>query len=196
MSLFEERDHARDVRVGLRERDTRLQPGQRLEVEHHEAHAFELHREQQVRIDAQEPERGGQHADDLADRTVDVDRCTEDIRGAAELALPVAVGQDHPQRAARGVVLLAEEAANCRLHAQKRQCRVRDGQHLGALRLAAPGDRHLVGLPSADVLEYPLVVAVCEVRRGALVHHRQVDCPAAVIHADQPLGLVEGQRLQ
>ena len=50
--------------------------------------------------------------------------------------------------------------------------------------------------PGADVLEHTLVVAVGEVRRGALIHHLQVDALAAVIQADQPLGLGEGQRLQ
>ena len=104
VALFEERDHARHVGVRLRQRDARLQPGHGLKVEHHVVHAFELHRQQHVRIGAQEPERGGQHADDLAGCAIDVERFAEDIRGAAKLALPVAVGQDHAQRAARRIV--------------------------------------------------------------------------------------------
>jgi hypothetical protein len=43
-----------------------------------------------------------------------------DVRGPAESALPVAIGQDGPKRAARRIVLFAEEPAKQGLDPQQR----------------------------------------------------------------------------
>ena len=58
--------------------------------------------------------------------------------GAAESALPVAVGQDHPPRRAGRIVLVAEGATENRLHAQQWQCRRTDEQSLHTLRDRRP----------------------------------------------------------
>ena len=126
VAFLEKRDHPRDVGVRLRQRDAGLQPRHGLEVEHHEiARRSSCIGSTSVRIGAQEPEGRGQHADDLARLAIDLSGLSDDVLGAAEPALPVAVGQDHPQRAARRVVLLAEQAATSRLHPQQRQRGVR-----------------------------------------------------------------------
>ncbi len=64
------------------------------------------------------------------------------------------------------------------------------------LRLPTPGDRNLRAIPRPDVFEHPLVVAIGEIRRGTLIHDGEVQARPAVIQADEPLRLVEGQRLQ
>ena len=98
-------------------------------------------------VGAQELERRGQHADDLGRRAVDLERLADDVLGAAEPALPVAVGQDHPQRlpGVSSSALKSRPTTGCTR--KQRQRAVADRQRLDTLRIAASGDRDLVRTP-------------------------------------------------
>ena len=49
-----------------------------------------------------------------AGRAIDHERLADDVLGAAEAALPIAIGQDHAQRTARRIVFGAEDPAERR----------------------------------------------------------------------------------
>ena len=91
---------ARDVGVGLLDRDARLQPRDALIAEVADEHlgAIEPERQHERRVVAQEAEALGQHADDLARRAVDHQRLADGVGIAVEHALPVLVAQDHRRR--------------------------------------------------------------------------------------------------
>ena len=78
-------------------------------------------RQQDVGTSAQELERGRQHADHFARPAIDHERLADDVLGATEPALPVAMRQNHPQRIAWRIVFGAEDPADDGLDAQQRQ---------------------------------------------------------------------------
>ena len=123
-------------------------------------------------------------------------RLADHVLGATEAALPVAVGQDHPQRAAWRGVFCVDQAAEMGLHPQERQGRVGHGQCLDLLRIPPSRDRHLIGVPGADRLECLLVVAIGEIRGRTLVHGLQVRSGPAMEQAHQSLWIMKGQWLQ
>ena len=164
----EQRDHPRHIGVGLGQRDVRLQPRERLEPEADAARraGVQRHGQHDFGTGAQERERRGKHTDDFARPAIDRERLANDVLGATEPALPVAVRQHHSQRVSRRVVFGAEDPADHRLHPQEGQCGGAHLQCLDAFRIAAARDRHLGGIPRADGLERLLVLAIGEIGGG------------------------------
>ena len=113
----EKRDHARHIGVGLGQRDARLQPGERLKPEADSAGRVDVqrHRQHDVGTGAQKLERRGQHADHFARPAIDHERLADDVLGTTEPALPIAIGQNHPQRIARRIVFGTEEPTDRRV---------------------------------------------------------------------------------
>ena len=110
---------------------------------------------------------------------VDDQRLTDDVPCGAERALPVAVSQDHAVRRARNVVLLANESAEFGANSEQREHPIRDPQRLYLFRLAVSNDGHVPGVPQADILEDPGIVAVGEVGGGDSAGVRAVPNPGA-----------------
>jgi hypothetical protein len=119
-ALEDQRQHPRDVGVGLVDRRTRLEAGDSLvaEVADEDLRAIELEGQDDLRRAVEELEAGGQHADDLTRCSVDHERPAEDSGIGAELPLPVPVRQDYPSGTSRGIVFLREATAEDRLHAE------------------------------------------------------------------------------
>ena len=188
----------RHVGGRLIERGARLQPRDAGEAEVAEVSlgAIELERKDQRRLLIEEPERVGQHADDLARLAVEHDAAPDRRRIGAEAGSPVAGHEDHGVGRARRVVLLREQAAERRRRAEHRQHAVGDVDGADLLGLRDPGDADGVAGPHRDVLKHAAVLAVgvVEKRRGAGV--RQVQPRRGVIEHDQLVRLRIRQRLQ
>jgi len=107
--------------------------------------AIELEREDQRRLLIEEPERVGQHTDNLARLAVQHDAAPDRGRIGAEAGAPVAGHQDHGIGGARRIVLLREQAPERRRRAEHRQHAVGDIDGADLLGLRDPGDADGVG---------------------------------------------------
>ena len=195
----EDRDHARDVRVRFLEGDALLESGDGAAVERGEPglRTHGLERVVDVGRIPEEAERRGQHSDDLPGHAVHHQRPPERI-GAAELPLPVAVGDHGGRKAAGTVVFRRESPSEDRLAAQQGQDLVRDLQALDRLRLSRAADRHrrLVPVPIPHAVERLVVIGVGEVDGGRGVEPADPQVGRLVHHFDQAFLLRVRQRPQ
>ena len=136
----------RQLRVHLLERDARSETRQRRELPDVPRHlrGIAAPRNPQIRADEHQPAR--HHADDRRRLAANPDCPLQDVRIAAEAALPEAVTDDRHPRASRPELLTREAPAERRRHAEDRQGIVEQepGEH--ALGHIAPGD-----VPVAEV---------------------------------------------
>jgi hypothetical protein len=191
-------DHAGHVGVGLLHRHAVAQPRDALvaEVAEEQLLAVEAEGQVEVRVVVEEAQAPRQDADHGARLAVDGQGSADGRRIAAEVALPVAVGEDHGLGRSGGVVLAGEEAPEIRLDAQERQGAVGhlDDRHLLGLGLAGHGGPAVV--PQAGVDEGLVLLPVREVEGGALVHPVPAQPGRGVPDTDQTVGVLEGEGLE
>ena len=206
-------DDDRDVCARLVGRDTRLEPAFREQpalaaaIEPRRArrrrnvfvHAGRLHVFDEAR---RNPELGGEErheagegaVDDADDRkrlSADPKRLPDHARIAAELPLPVAVGQDDTARRGRVIVRAGERAAQMRRHPQHREVVAGDDfadQKLGAI---APGHRRKHRRMAGDVVEHRGRCAQV-VQIGQ--RHRRVDVAVGAAHVEIDQSIGRGHR--
>ena len=116
------RDHVH-VGLGLRQRNARFQPAERMRA--HRDAAIAKRRivpladgSVDVAVMAVESEAGRDHAHDSVGRAVQGQRFSDDIGRRAEFALPQSPAQNHDRRRAHLIVIGAESAAENGLHAE------------------------------------------------------------------------------
>jgi hypothetical protein len=92
------RNHARDVRIRLRERHSRFEPGNRLVTELPEIHlvAVELNgQDDRGIVPVEEVKSLRHHTDDLPRLAINYDRAPNDPPIGAKPSPPIAAGQNH-----------------------------------------------------------------------------------------------------
>ena len=148
--------------------------------------------QRKVIIRASQCPQRSRHAGNLVRFAVDRQGGSDDVRIAAELALPELMAQ-HDQRGRAGkVVLRAEEAAEERVHAVERVIRRRDGQPERRHGIAAPGKRAAEALKRGHFFEGSIAVApVIEVAPG----DAEVGLGVGLAQVHQPFRIGVGKRL-
>ena len=187
-----------DVGVRLLHRHAGLQACHAAiaEVGRVQLRTVEAERQNQLRVAVEEAESGGQYADDLARFAIDDDRLAEHTLIAAELPLPVRVAQHHPLGCLGRIVVTGEMAAKNRVDVEEAQRPVRDEQDLHPLGLAGASDRNGATVPQPDVLEYTPLFSISEVVRRRHVQERDSQPRRGMPQPNEPVGIVERQRLE
>jgi len=107
------------------------------------------------------------------------------------------VTQDHAVRRAGNIIFLANEVTEFGLNAEQRQHPIRDPQRLHLFRLAASIDRHVLGVPQADILEDASIVTVGEVGSGTLRKFSgAAESGRQMVESDQSVRRVERKGFQ
>ncbi len=192
------RHQPRGVGGRLGDRGAWFEPPQALVAELPEEHlaAIEPVWDDERNLAVEKAERLGQHTDDLAWLAVEHQHAADRRAVAAKLVPPVARGQHDCLRASRRIVRPGECPAEHRPDPEHRQDAIGDEQRARLFGLGKTRHAHRAGVPEADVLEHPAVLAVGEVqeRRGA--GPVDVDPWCGMIEGDELVGARVGQRLQ
>jgi hypothetical protein len=124
------------------------------------------------------------------------ERLSDDVEVAPEAGLPVVVAKDDGKGGSRGIVLLAEPAAQGRLEAEGLEGRVGDPHRLHLFRLVEAHHRNRAVVPHADGLEYPALVQVGVVEGRRLVHLVKSDSRGGVPYTHQLIRIFEWEGFQ
>ena len=187
------------VRAGLRDRDSRLQPGQGLVAEVPEIQLAAIPPEghnQGGIVVVEKMKSFGQDTDDLPRLSVHRDRAPNDVRLGAKLLAPVAVGQQHGGHRARRIVLAGEQAPQRWNDTQQRQRAVGNVQPRYMLRFSCAGYVERVAVVGADILQGCALLAVDKVDGWRHVQIFEAQAWGGVPDSDQPVGMRIRQGLQ
>src|ERR1017187_5767636 len=156
------------VTPGLSQGDSRLEPGDAAiaEVSQMNLGAVEAHGKDEVGLLVEKAEGLRHDAGDAGEFPVDDELAADSRRIAAELALPVAVGEDRGLRGGGGIVRQGKPAAGRRLNSQRVECSFGDVQASDLLGNRLPGDRHAAASPDAELLKGAVFLAKGEVVGG------------------------------
>ncbi len=158
--------------------------------------AVELQRQHQVMPHIHEPEPFRQDADNLARLPIGHDASANDLRIAAEPALPVAITKHHDLGTAARVVFLREPAAENRLDAQHRQQPKGGRDPIDAFRVRELRHRGRPSGPNGDIGEGLRFLPVRNVVGDRRVEIFNVHARRGLPGSHQAVRLREGKRLQ
>ena len=157
--LHPDRQHARQVRVGLRDRHSRLQPRNSVQskARQNQLRAIERQRRDHIEIFIPDSESRRHHPDDFARVRIDHQVPADHRAVGSEMAAPVSIAQNHALRTVRILIFRRKPSPHFWRNGQRLQQAVAHADAAHLLRFRQAGDVGHAAIPHAHGAATPAV---------------------------------------